>query len=146
MERKLTSEWRQIQLTEHFKLGEFVVSASHPALAEAIFPTPDQADRCLYLARFALEPIRKKFGPTYITRGLASPELNEAQGGVSGSQHLDGSAVDFECKGQDMNEVFEWCRDWLPWKGELIYYYNRHVHLALPSLFVKPDQFIKKEI
>ncbi len=144
MERRLTSSWRDIQLTEHFKLSEFVVSRDHPDIASRINPTADQADQFLWLCTFCLEPIRSKFGPVIITSGLRNAELNSALKGVAGSQHERGEAVDFVCPLQEMEEVYDWCRRQLRWRGELILYPGAQIHIGLPSLFVKPDQFIKE--
>lgn len=143
MERRLTSSWTDIHLTEHFKLSEFVVSRDHPEIASHIVPTAEQADQFLWLCTFALEPIRSKFGPVVITSGLRSAELNSVLKGVPGSQHERGEAVDFEVLKHDMEEIYYWCRDQLRWAGELIYYPGKQIHIALPSLFVKPDKFIK---
>lgn len=147
MERRLANNWREIHLTEHFKLGEFAVSRSHPEIASRLVPDIPMVEKATMLAYFALEPIRVYYRqPVIITSGFRNMELNEALLGDSDSQHLYGEAVDFEILGMDMEDVYKWCKSALHWKGELIYYLNRHVHIALPSIFAKADQYIKTEV
>jgi uncharacterized protein YcbK (DUF882 family) len=145
MERRLPEDWRKIHLAEHFLLSEFVVSDSHPNLAMMIEPTVEQVNNLYTLCQLALEPIRIEYGFVSITRGLASQELNERIGGVPNSQHLYGEAVDFICPTVSMLDVYVFCHHNLEWKGELIYYKKKgHLHLSLPSLWVKPDHLIKE--
>lgn len=148
MNRILSSYWRDIHLSEHFTLGEFVVSHDHPDLAAKIIPTIEQADKLYYLCQWALEPIRKEYNrPVTITSGLVSHELNLARGStVSGSQHLYGEACDFIIDGISMLDPFVFIKAELKWDGELIYYRQKgHIHIALPTMWVKHmDQFIKE--
>lgn len=146
MERRLAENWRSIQLSENFQLSEFVVSASHPALAEQITPTIEQVNNLCILCRCALQHIRDEYGFVSITRGLASKELNEAIGGVPSSQHLYGEAVDFICPTVSMLDVYVFCQHNLKWPGEMILYKKKgHMHLSLPSLWVKPNFIIKED-
>lgn len=147
MKRFLSTDWRPIQLSEHFTLGECVVSKQFPELAAAITPTWEQANNLYILAQMALEPIRYEYSrPVLITSGLADEALNKARGGTSNSQHLTGEAVDIICPGISMVDVFIFCQHNLRWAGELILYKKRgHLHLALPNLFVKPDHITKED-
>lgn len=145
MKRYVSAVWDGIHLTEHFKLGEFVVSKDHPELAKLIVPTLEQINSLKVLTAFALQPIREEYGSVTITSGLASKELNIARGGVADSQHLYGEAADFICPGVSMLDVYTFCVHDLKWEGELIFYKDRgHVHIALPSLWATPNHFIKE--
>ena len=56
-----------------------------------------------------LEPVRAKFDkPVTITSGYRSPELSEAIGSKSTSQHCSGEAVDFEIAGVSNLQVALW--------------------------------------
>ena len=56
-----------------------------------------------------LEPVRAKFDkPIIITSGYRSPELCEAIGSKSTSQHTKGEAVDFEIAGVSNLQVALW--------------------------------------
>lgn len=85
------------------------------------------------LVKFGLNPIRAKYGPVKITSGFRSLEHNVAVGGVGGSQHCNGEAVDFICTAADQRVVFEDLRKWFP--GQLFYYLQKgHIHMALPRI------------
>ena len=56
-----------------------------------------------------LEPLRAKFDkPITITSGYRSPQLSEAIGSKSTSQHCKGQAVDFEIAGVSNLQVALW--------------------------------------
>ena len=56
-----------------------------------------------------LEPVRAKFDkPIIVTSGYRSPELCEAIGSKSTSQHAKGQAVDFEIAGVSNLQVALW--------------------------------------
>ena len=54
----------------------------------------EQVLNLAYLCHMVLQPLRDRFGPIRINSGYRSPELNEAVGGVSNSQHMRGEAAD----------------------------------------------------
>lgn len=143
MERRVPADWRNIHLSEHFVMSEFVVSDSYPHLAEMMEPTLEQFNNLYTLCQLALEPIRVEYGFVSITSGLRSIELNEKIGGVAVSQHLYGEAADFTCPTVSMLDVFTFCAHNLKWSGELIYYKKKnHCHIALPSPWAVPDRKI----
>lgn len=86
------------------------------------------------LATFALEPVRRKFGPTKITSWVRDDNLNNSVGGSKTSQHLTGEACDFICLNVgNMKEVFDYLSNDLKWPGQLFFYPKRgHVHVGLP--------------
>ena len=82
------------QLTEHFKLREFIISAT--AVRHGIDNTPpsDAVERLEALSREVLEPLRRRFGAIRITSGYRSERVNRLVGGAASSQHLRGEAAD----------------------------------------------------
>ncbi len=79
-------------LSEHFKLGEFTKSNSHPE----VYNIPSH-EAIANLKRVCgwLEVLRKRYGkPIIINSGYRSPQLNKKIGGVPTSNHLTGCAVD----------------------------------------------------
>ena len=82
------------QLTEHFNLREFVISAT--AVRHGLDNTPPAAavERIRALCRGVLEPMRRRFGAIRITSGYRSEEVNRRVGGARTSQHLRGEAAD----------------------------------------------------
>lgn len=137
-------------LTKNFSLSEFYVSGSHPDLARVMIPSPSQAYKCFLLSKLILQPLRDAFCfPLRITRGVASPELNQAQGGVPTSDHLflgNTGAVDFLTDEPDnpvmIRAMYKWlisqCSEVIkPW-GQLILETDvkdvaENLHVSLPS-------------
>lgn len=99
------------------------------------------------LCVFALDPIRERFGKTTITSGYRTEQRNLEVGGSPTSQHLFGEAADFICRhAESMGLVYRFLLDELAWKGEIIWYKKRgHIHVSLPRLGVKMDQFTKED-
>ena len=85
------------KLSEHFKLGEFTKSSSHPE----VYNIPSH-EAIANLKRVCgwLEVLRKRYGgPIIINSGYRSPQLNRKIGGVATSNHLTGCAVDIRVTG-----------------------------------------------
>jgi uncharacterized protein YcbK (DUF882 family) len=82
------------QLSEHFKLWEFVTSQT--AARHGINNTPPNAvaDRLSILCQQILEPARQAVGPLRISSGYRCPALNKAVGGSKTSAHMQGYAAD----------------------------------------------------
>ena len=84
-----------IQLSEHFLLGEFTKS-NYPEVYNIPSHVAIENMRrvCVWL-----EALRQAQGPIVINSGYRSPQLNKRVGGVSTSNHLTGCAVDIRCSG-----------------------------------------------
>ena len=85
---------KDIQLSEHFKLSEFVRSATATARGIDNTPTTEVIVALTALCCNVLEPLRRMVGPIIISSGYRCPKLNAAVGGVSNSQHMTGEAAD----------------------------------------------------
>ena len=85
------------KLSEHFLLGEFTKSGSHPKIYNV--PTHEAIANMKHLCQW-LEVLRERSGgPIVINSGYRSPQLNRAVGGASNSNHLTGCAVDIRVTG-----------------------------------------------
>lgn len=85
-------------LTPHFRLSEFIRSATADAKGIDNTPPDSVIVRLLALCVYVLEPLRAVVGhPIVITSGYRCPALNTAVGGVANSQHMLGEAADIRC-------------------------------------------------
>ena len=89
----------QAKLSEHFKLGEFTKSSSHPEVYN--IPSHEAIANLKRICTW-LEVLRKRYGkPIIINSGYRSPQLNRKIGGVKNSNHLTGCAVDIRVTGME---------------------------------------------
>ena len=87
------------KLSEHFTLGEFTKSNSHPEVYN--IPTHEAIANMKRLCQW-LEVLRERAGtPIRINSGYRSPQLNKKIGGVANSNHLTGCAVDIRVSGME---------------------------------------------
>ena len=94
----------QAKLSEHFVLGEFTRSNSHPE----VYNIPSH-EAIANLKRVCgwLEVLRSRAGgPIRINSGYRSPQLNKKIGGVPTSNHLTGCAVDIRVT--DMGQLIRY--------------------------------------
>jgi hypothetical protein len=104
----------QANLSEHFKLGEFTKSNSHPE----VYNIPSH-EAIANLKRVCgwLEILRSRAGrPILINSGYRSPQLNKKIGGVPTSNHLTGCAVDIRVK--DMEQLIRYAAILLEYADE----------------------------
>ena len=88
---------KNAKLSEHFTLGELCKTS-----AKGVDNTPSHAAvlNLKNLCENWLEPLREKSGgPILINSGFRSEAVNMAIGGVKGSNHLTGCAVDIRVTG-----------------------------------------------
>ena len=84
-----------MQLSNNFRLSEMTRSDTAKRLGIVNeCSSVEQVLNLAYLCHMVLQPLRDRFGPIRINSGYRSPELNEAVGGVSNSQHMRGEAAD----------------------------------------------------
>jgi len=81
-------------LTPHFRLIEFTRSGEATARGLDNTPGEKEIEALRALCENILEPMRHHFGAIYITSGYRSRRVNNAVGGVGGSQHTRGEAAD----------------------------------------------------
>lgn len=111
---------RAIQLTPNFKLSEFL-------RAEDPMPAPWILDNIYRLAN-RLQVIRDLIGkPILINSGYRSPAHNQAVGGASQSQHLNGMAVDIIVTGMPAKELQSLLKNWSGGMG----CYQHYTHLDI---------------
>ena len=98
-----------MKLSKNFTLSE--LTKSQTAVRKNIKNEPSTAhvENLIHLAETVLQPIRNHFGkPVVISSGYRSPELCEAIGSSSKSQHARGEAADFEIMGVDNMQLAMW--------------------------------------
>ena len=102
-----------IQLSEHFKLSEFVRSSTATARGIDNTPTLDVVSNMQQLCINVLEPLRMHVRePVTISSGYRSQELNKAVGGSNTSQHMKGEACDIHLADvKKLREWFAWLMD-----------------------------------
>ena len=87
------------KLSEHFTLGEFTKSGSHPEVYN--IPSHEAIENMKRLCIW-LEELRQRYNaPIRINSGYRSPQLNRAIGGVANSNHLTGCAVDIRVENME---------------------------------------------
>ena len=94
------------KLSEHFTLGEFTKSGSHPEVYN--IPSHEAIANLTNLTK-CLEVLRKRYNAKYgvgeepirINSGYRSPQLNKKIGGVATSNHHTGCAVDIRVLGME---------------------------------------------
>ena len=98
-----------MKLSKNFTLSE--LTKSQTAVRKNIKNEPSTAhvENLIHLAETVLQPIRDHFGkPLVISSGYRSPELCDAIGSSSKSQHARGEAADFEIMGVDNMQLAMW--------------------------------------
>ena len=86
---------QDFHLTPHFKLSEFVSSATAERLNISNEPDCVAIANLTHLCRTVLEPLRAFAGrPIRINSGYRCPDLNIAVHGTENSQHMRGEAAD----------------------------------------------------
>ena len=101
-----------MQLSKHFKLEEFEKSMTATRKGIENKAGSGEIKNLTDLCYGVLEPVRAKFEkPITITSGYRSPELCEAIGSKSTSQHTKGEAADFELPNISNLQVALWIQN-----------------------------------
>ena len=114
-----------MQLSKHFKLEEFTKSMT--ATRKGINNTPGAGEikNLENLCYEILEPLRAKFDkPITITSGYRSPQLSEAIGSKSTSQHCKGMASDIEIFGIPNIQTAYWIQANCDFDQLILEFYN----------------------
>lgn len=113
-----------MRLSKNFTLSEF--TKSQTALRQGIDNTPNEEhlEAAKELFENVVQKVRDRFGVTVINSGYRGPELNEAVGGSSKSQHCKGQAVDIECPGSSNYTVAKWIQDYLDFDQLILEFYT----------------------
>ena len=98
-----------MRLSKNFLLAELIKSQTATRKGIDNEPSEEHINNLIHLAETVLQPIRDEFGrPVVISSGYRSPELCEAIGSSSKSQHAKGEAADFEVPGMDNMQLAMW--------------------------------------
>ena len=113
-----------MKLSPNFSLAEFTKSQTAERKGLDNIPSEDHLVAAQSLFLMVVQKVRDHFGPTVINSGYRGPELNEAVGGSSKSQHCKGEAVDIEVPGVPNATVAEWIRDNLEFDQLILEFYT----------------------
>ena len=115
---------KNMKLSQNFTLAEF--TKSQTALRLDIDNTPNQEhlDNAFELFDKVVQPLRNALGPTVINSGYRGPELNEAVGGSTRSQHCKGEAVDIEIPGISNYGTAKWIQDNVEYDQLILEFYT----------------------
>ena len=98
-----------MKLSTNFSLSEMTKSQTATRKGINNEPSTAHVENLIHLAESVLQPVRDHFGkPVMISSGYRSPELCEAIGSSSKSQHARGEAADFEIMGVDNMQLAMW--------------------------------------
>ena len=98
-----------MKLSANFSLGEMTKSQTATRKGINNEPSTAHVENLIHLAETVLQPVREHFGKAVvISSGYRSPELCEAIGSSTKSQHARGEAADFEIPGVDNKELATW--------------------------------------
>ena len=113
-----------MKLSKNFKISEY--TKSQTAIRKGIDNSlsEDHLKSAMKLFEKVVQPVREKFGVTFITSGYRSPELNAKIGGSSRSQHCKGEAVDIECVHASTEEVSRFIHDNLDFDQLILEFYT----------------------
>lgn len=113
-----------MRLSENFTMAEFTKSQTAERRGIDNTPEGEHLDAAKALFENVVQKVRDHFGPTVINSGYRSPELNEAVGGSSRSQHCKGQAADIEVPGTPNAELAEWIVDNLDFDQVILEFYT----------------------
>ena len=106
---------------------ELTVSAAAARLGLANVPTPEAMRNLEWLVHEVVDPLRARWPGVRVTSGYRSVAVNRAVGGVPGSLHLRGLAVDVVVVPGKRAAVVAWLRG----RGVRVLEYGGHLHVAV---------------
>lgn len=75
-----------------------------PQWGVCVFPNETQYENIVKSAKWFMDPIRNRLGkPIAVTSWLRPPVYNELIKGAKSSAHIDGTAIDFQVVGMELN-------------------------------------------
>jgi zinc D-Ala-D-Ala carboxypeptidase len=113
-----------MRLSKNFTLAEFTKSQTAERKGIDNTPNDEHLEAAKELFENVVQPVRDNFGPTVLNSGYRGPELNEAVGGSSKSQHCKGEAADIECPGVPNAEVAAWIEENLDFDQLILEFYT----------------------
>ena len=113
-----------MRLSENFTMAEFTKSQTAERKGIDNTPQGEHLEAAKELFENVVQKVRDHFGPTVINSGYRSPELNEAVGGSSKSQHCKGEAVDIEVPGVANADLANWIVDNLEFDQIILEFYT----------------------
>lgn len=113
-----------MRLSENFTMAEFTKSQTAERRGIDNTPQGEHLEAAKELFGNVVQPVRDAFGVTVINSGYRSPELNEAVGGSSRSQHCKGEAVDIECPGYANGDLARWIAENLEFDQLILEFYT----------------------
>ena len=116
-----------MRLSENFTMAEFTKSQTAERKGIDNTPQGEHLDAAVALFENVVQKVRDEFGVTVINSGYRSPELNEAVGGSSKSQHCKGEAVDIECPGTSNGDLARWIEENLEFDQLILEFYTKGV-------------------
>ena len=97
-----------MKLSKNFSLAEFTKSQTAERKGLDNTPKGEHLDAAVVLFENVVQKVRDHFGPTVLNSGYRGPELNEAVGGSSKSQHCKGQAADIEIHTVSNYDLAKW--------------------------------------
>jgi len=91
---------QDMQISEHLSLSELIRSSTGKRLGITNIPPENVIQNLKLLSEKVFEPLRNHFGvPIPVVSGYRCKALNDAVGGSSTSQHMQGEAIDIDMDG-----------------------------------------------
>ena len=114
-----------LQLSQNFKLGEYLVSTTARNNGLDNLPNEEHFKNIKSLNNNLIQPIRSKLGRAIvISSGYRSPEVNALVGGVPTSQHSLGQAADFVSPNYDNKKLAEFIIENFDFDQLILEFYN----------------------
>jgi len=115
-----------MQLSKHFKLEEFTKSMTATRTGIENMPGAGEIKNLENICYEILEPLRAKFElPITITSGYRSPQLSEAIGSKTTSQHCQGMATDLEIASIPNIKIAYWLSNNVDFDQLILEYFDK---------------------